>query len=254
MGAPRRGGRLLARRLPPLALDWSASAGRRSSAALGLPRGRQAPPHALRASGLAPNPPSPRVPRLSCPVLSSPYLCRVPCPLGATLPFGAPSLCPWWWGEKDAWGAGRGPRWLRGEVGGGGGVRPYGWSFFLIKNLIKKFYTFYLFSSKTPHLLHRVLMERPPSQQDSHRFHRERAARCPPPFFSAWVATRFLNPHQVVGGAVCPVSGGRGGGPLASPGTSGRRSTSARPGPQASRAGSAEARRRPRGETRWWLT
>ena len=32
-----------------------------------------------------------------------------------------------------------------------------------------------------------------PSQQDSHRFHHERAARCPPPFFSAWVATRCLN-------------------------------------------------------------
>ena len=32
------------------------------------------------------------------------------------------------------------------------------------------------------------------SQQDSHRFLQERAARCPPPFFSAWVATRFLNP------------------------------------------------------------
>lgn len=63
-------GRLLARCLPPLALDRSASAGRRSSAALGLPRGRQAPPHALRASGLAPNPASPRVPRLSCLVLS----------------------------------------------------------------------------------------------------------------------------------------------------------------------------------------
>ena len=33
-----------------------------------------------------------------------------------------------------------------------------------------------------------------PSQQDSHRFHHERAARCPLPFFSAWVATRCLNP------------------------------------------------------------
>ena len=217
---------------------------------------------AARSPGASPRPPSlgacsqPPFPTRPAAVLSgslASHFCRVPCPLGATLPFGASSLCPWWWGEKDAWGAGRGPRWLRGEVGGWG-VRPYGWSFFLIKNLIKKFYTFYLFSSKTPHLLHRVLMERPPSQQDSHRFHRERAARCPPPFFSAWVATRFLNPHQVVGGAVCPVSGGRGGGPLASPGTSGRRSTSARPGPQASRAGSAEARRRPRGETRWWLT
>ena len=32
-----------------------------------------------------------------------------------------------------------------------------------------------------------------PSQQDRHRFHHERAARCPPPFFSAWVATRCLN-------------------------------------------------------------
>ena len=136
-GSPPRG-RLLARRLPPLALDWSASAGRRSSAALGLPRGRQAPPHALRASGLAPKSPSPRVPRLSCPVLSPSHFCRVPCPLGATLPFGAPSLCPWGWGEKDAWGAGRGPRWLRGKVGGGGCGRTGG-AFFLIKNLIKKF-------------------------------------------------------------------------------------------------------------------
>ena len=33
-----------------------------------------------------------------------------------------------------------------------------------------------------------------PFQQDSHRFHHERAARCPLPFFSAWVATRCLNP------------------------------------------------------------
>ena len=78
---------------------------------------------------------------------------------------------------------------------------------FLIKNLIKNIYTFYLFSSKTPHLLHRVTMERQPSQQDSHRFHHERAARCPPLFFSAWVATRFLNPHQVMGEGSAPFWG-----------------------------------------------
>ena len=78
---------------------------------------------------------------------------------------------------------------------------------FLIKNLSKNIYTFYLFSSKTPHLLHRVTMERQPSQQDSHRFHHERAARCPPLFFSAWVATRFLNPHQVMGEGSAPFRG-----------------------------------------------
>ena len=94
----------------------------RSSAALGLPRGRQAPPHALRASGLAPNPPSPRVPRLSCPVLSPSHFCRVPCPLGATLPFGASSLCPWWWGEKDAWGRGQGTPVVEGRGRGVGGA------------------------------------------------------------------------------------------------------------------------------------
>ena len=33
-----------------------------------------------------------------------------------------------------------------------------------------------------------------PSQQDSHRFYHERASRCPPPFSSASVATRCLNP------------------------------------------------------------
>ena len=112
-GSPSRG-RLPACSLLPLALGRSVSAGRRSSAALGLPRGRQAPPHALRASGLAPNhprSPTPRLPQLSCPVLSPSHLCRIPCPLGATLPVEAPSLCPWWWGEKGAWdaGAGRGP-------------------------------------------------------------------------------------------------------------------------------------------------
>ena len=104
-GSPSRG-RLPARSLLPLALGRSASAGRRLSAALGLPRGPQAPPHALRASGLAPNPPSARLPRLSCPVLSPSHLCRGPCPLGATPPVGAPSLCPWWWGKKGAWDAG----------------------------------------------------------------------------------------------------------------------------------------------------
>ena len=29
-----------------------------------------------------------------------------------------------------------------------------------------------------------------PTQLDNHRFCHERAARCPPPFFAAWVATR----------------------------------------------------------------
>lgn len=70
--------------------------------------------------------------------LSPPYLCCVPCPLGTTLPFRAPSLCPWWSGEKGAWGTRRGPRWLRGEVVGGGCGRMGG-DFFLIKSLIKKF-------------------------------------------------------------------------------------------------------------------
>ena len=38
-------------------------------------------------------------------------------------------------------------------------------------------------------LLHKVPLKRP-TQQDSHRFGHERAARCPPPFFAAWAATR----------------------------------------------------------------
>ena len=38
-------------------------------------------------------------------------------------------------------------------------------------------------------LLHKVLMKRP-TQLDNHRFCHERAARCPPPFFAAWAATR----------------------------------------------------------------
>ena len=38
-------------------------------------------------------------------------------------------------------------------------------------------------------LLHKVPMKRP-THQDSHRFCHERAARCPPPFFAAWAATR----------------------------------------------------------------
>ena len=42
-------------------------------------------------------------------------------------------------------------------------------------------------------LLHRVLMKRP-TQLDNHRFCHERAARCPPPFFAAWAATRVWNP------------------------------------------------------------
>ena len=99
-GSPPRG-RVPLRRFPPLALDRSASSVVRCA---GPATRRQAPPHAVRASGLAPNP---RLPRLPCPVLSPSHLCRVPCPLGATLPVGAPSLCPWWWG-KGAWDAGPG--------------------------------------------------------------------------------------------------------------------------------------------------
>ena len=94
----------------------------RSSAALGLPRGRQAPPHALRASGLAPNPPSPRVPRLSCPVLSPltsvVSLARLaPRCLSEPLPSALGGG-----GRRMPGGVGRGPRWLRGEVGGVGGA------------------------------------------------------------------------------------------------------------------------------------
>ena len=104
-GSPSRG-RLPARSLLPVALGRSVSAGRRSSAALGLPRGRQAPPHALRASGLPPNPSrgclvwfSRTLTSVVSLVLSgslalSPLSC--PCQRGATLPVGAPSLCPWW--------------------------------------------------------------------------------------------------------------------------------------------------------------
>ena len=46
-------------------------------------------------------------------------------------------------------------------------------------------------------LLHRVPMKSP-TQLDSHRFCHERAARCPPPFFSAWAATAFLNPCNLL--------------------------------------------------------
>ena len=66
---------------------------------------------AARSPGASPRPPSlgacsqPPFPTRPAAVLSGslallpPYLCRVPCPLGAMLPFGAPSLCPWWSGE-----------------------------------------------------------------------------------------------------------------------------------------------------------
>lgn len=87
----------------PPALGRAAAAARRASAAPGLPRGRQAPPHALRASGLSPtrSPCASRGRLPGSPALSPPpYLCRVLCPLGATLPVGAPSLCPRWWGGR----------------------------------------------------------------------------------------------------------------------------------------------------------
>ena len=120
--------------------------------------------------------------------------------------------------------------------------------FFKIKNLIKNFYMFYLFSSKTPHLLHRVPMERPPSlsRTATDSTVKGQQGALLPSFLPGWPPGG--------GGAVCPISGGRGGGPLASAGTSGRWSTSAQPGPQASRASGAEARGQQRAETRWWLT
>lgn len=85
-------------RLPvagPLACPTRPAAGpgpvclsRPSSAALGLPRGRQTPPHALRASGLAPGHPSPRLARLSC--VSPSHLCRVPARLAPRFPSSLP--------------------------------------------------------------------------------------------------------------------------------------------------------------------
>ena len=66
---------------------------------------------------------------------------------------------------------------------------------FLIKNLIKNIYTFYLFSSKTPHLLHRVPMERPPLSRtatDSTMKEQQGAL----PFFSAWVAFKSMHPTK----------------------------------------------------------
>ena len=55
---------------PPAAGPGRVCLGRLSvCAALGLPRGHQAPPHALQVAGLAPNPPSPRILWLSCLVL-----------------------------------------------------------------------------------------------------------------------------------------------------------------------------------------
>ena len=65
----------------------------------------------------------------------------------------------------------------------------------------------FLFLIKEPHnlkILHVLIIQfqntklitwdphaKAPSQQYSHRFHNERAAMCPPPFFSALAATRF---------------------------------------------------------------
>ena len=78
----------------------------------------------------------------------------------------------------------------------------------------KKTWSFFFFLIKVPHnlkFLHVLIIQfqntkliaqchhgKPLSQQDSHRFHHERAARCPPPFFSAWVATRCLNPCNLL--------------------------------------------------------
>lgn len=72
-----------------------------------------------------PVPHPPRLPRpsvrFSRPVLASPVpLTRVPCPLGAQLPVGAPSLRPRWW---CVWGGGRVP----GNAGSGRGP-PSGWA------------------------------------------------------------------------------------------------------------------------------
>ena len=73
-------GRVPVRRFPPLALDRSASAGRRLSAALGLPRGRQAPPHA-RPPGPSGLPPTPAPNHASCGCLSGSLALSAPAPL-----------------------------------------------------------------------------------------------------------------------------------------------------------------------------
>ena len=88
-----------------------ASAGRRSSAALGLPRRSPGASPRLPSLGAVSRSPSPTPttpPAAVCPALPPSFrLSRAsdvcPCPLGAQLPVGAPSLRPrWWCGGKGA--------------------------------------------------------------------------------------------------------------------------------------------------------
>ena len=67
--------------------------------------------------------------------------------------------------------------------------------FFLIKppHNLKFLHALIIQFQHTKLLFHRVPMKSP-TQLDSHRFCHERAARCPPPFFAAWAATRVWNP------------------------------------------------------------
>lgn len=126
--------------------------------------------------------------------LSPPYLCCVPCPLGTTLPFGAPSLCPWWSGEKGAWGTRRGPRWLRGEVVGGGCGRMGG-DFFLIKSLIKKFIPSIYSVLKHHTYCTGSAWKGPPLSRtatDSTMKGQQGAL----PLFSAWVAFKSMHPTK----------------------------------------------------------
>ena len=123
------------RRLPPPALGRPASAGRRSSAALGLPRRSPGASPRLPSLGAVSRSPSPTPttpPAAVCPALPPSFrLSRAsdvcPCPLGAQLPVGAPSLRPrWWCGGKGARerGCGKGPPPAvgRGERTGSGGA------------------------------------------------------------------------------------------------------------------------------------
>lgn len=104
-GSPPRG-RLLARRLRPLALDWSASAGRRLLWACRAVARRLPTPSEPR--GFVPSTP----PAAFCPVLSPsrPFTSVVsPTSLAPRFP-SEPSLCPRWWGSRGegAWERGHG--------------------------------------------------------------------------------------------------------------------------------------------------
>ena len=127
---------------------------------------------AARSPGASPRPPSlgacsqPPFPTRPAAVLSgSLALSLLSCPLPAWRHAAFRSLVPLPWvvGGEGGLGRGQGTPVVAGRGRGVGGAAVRVELFFFFLNyLIKNIYTVYLFSSKTPHLLHRVPMERPP--------------------------------------------------------------------------------------------